>query len=142
METIFEILDKLGLNLVTKKFEDEKVNIKVVMSASDEDLTRLGVKTIGDRIRLREACRRVYTANYSLQSLDTSQEIPTNKPGLEERSVLFSFSFGRNGSCQKRSRSSGAAGSSNRRAANRTWTGQFMCLSVIHAKKCPLQLKK
>ena len=27
LETIFEILDKLGLNLVTKKFQDEKVDI-------------------------------------------------------------------------------------------------------------------
>ena len=57
METIFEILDKLGLNLVTKKFQDQKVDIKVVISTSDEDLIRLGVRTIGDRIRLREACR-------------------------------------------------------------------------------------
>ena len=38
LETISEILDKLGLNLVTKKFQDDKVDIKVVISASDEDL--------------------------------------------------------------------------------------------------------
>ena len=38
LETIFEILAKIGLNLVTKKFQDEKVDIKVVISASDEDL--------------------------------------------------------------------------------------------------------
>ena len=37
-----------------KKMKDEKVGIKVVMSASDEDLIRLGVRTIGDRIRLRK----------------------------------------------------------------------------------------
>ena len=50
LEIIFEILDKLGLNLVTKKFQDEKVDIKETISASDEDLIRLGVRTIGDRI--------------------------------------------------------------------------------------------
>ena len=50
LEIIFEILDKLGLNLVTKKFQDEKVDIKVVMSTPDEDLIRLGVRTIGDRM--------------------------------------------------------------------------------------------
>ena len=55
LKTIFEILDKLGLNLVTKKFQDEKVDIKVLIPASDEDLIRLGIRTIGDRIRLREA---------------------------------------------------------------------------------------
>ena len=112
LETIFEILDKLGLNLVTKKFQDEKVDIKVVISASDEDLIRLGVRTIGDRIRLREACRRVYTANSSLQPLNISQETSTNRPG-----------------------------SSNRRAADRTWTG--LCVfQTSMPKQYPLQLKK
>ena len=46
LETIFEILDKLGLNLVTKKCQDEKVDIKVVISASDEDLIRLMLRNI------------------------------------------------------------------------------------------------
>ena len=47
LETIFEIRDKLRLNLVNKKFQDEKVDYKVVFSASDEALIRLGVRTIG-----------------------------------------------------------------------------------------------
>ena len=47
LETIFEIRDKLRLNLVNKKFQDEKVDNKVVFSASDEALIRLGVRTIG-----------------------------------------------------------------------------------------------
>ena len=68
LKTIFEILDKLGLNLVTTKFQDEQVDIKVFISASEEDLIRLGVRTIGDRIRLREACRRVYTTSIRHQS--------------------------------------------------------------------------
>ena len=107
--------------MVTKKFQDEKLDINVVISALHEDLVRLGVGTIGNRIRLREACRRFHTANSSLRSLDISQEISTNRPGLQERSFLFSPSFGRNNeSRQKRSRDSGAAGSSNRRAADRT----------------------
>ena len=37
---------KLGLNLVTKKFQEEKVDIKVVISASDEDLIRLMLRNI------------------------------------------------------------------------------------------------
>ena len=142
LETIFEILDKLGLHLVTKKFQDEKVDAKVGIFASYEDLIRLDI-TVGDRIRLREACRRVYTANSSLQPLYISDEIPTNRPCSEERSILFSPPFGRNnGSHQKKTRkSSGAAGSSNRKAADQTWTGHFMCLSDIYAKKI-LQLKR
>ena len=136
METIFEILTKLGLNLVTKKFQDEKVDVKVVISAPYEDLLRLSVRTIGDRIRLREACRRVCTANSSLRPLNIGQETSTNRSGSEETS--FFPSFGRNnGNHQKkrRIRSSDTAGSSNRGAAYRTWAGQFMCISDIHAKK-------
>ena len=106
LEIIFEILDKLGLNLVTKKCQDEKVDIKVVISASDEDLIRLVVRTIGNRIILREACKKNYTAYSSLRPLDSSQEISTNRLGLVERSFLFSPSFGRNnGSRQKKGRS-------------------------------------
>ena len=37
LEIIFEILDKLDLNLVTKEFQDEKVDIHIVTSTSDED---------------------------------------------------------------------------------------------------------
>ena len=43
---------------------------------------------------------------------------------------------------KRRSRSSDAAGSSNRRAADQTWTGQFMCLLNIHAKKIPTPTEK
>ena len=60
----------------------------------------MGVGTIGDRIRLTEACRRVYTAISSLQLLDISQGIFNNRSGLEEGLFLFSSSFGRNnGNC-------------------------------------------
>ena len=120
LETIFEILHKLGLNMVSKKFQDEKFDIKVVMLASDEDLIRLGVRTVGDRIRLREACRKV-TANSSLRPLDISQGKSTNRSGLEKRLFLFSPSFERiNESRQKnrRGRTSGSTGSSNKRAAD------------------------
>ena len=59
--------------------------------------------------------------------------------------VTFSSSFVKNnGSRQKkrRSRSSGAVVTSNKRTADRTGTGQLMCLSDIHAKKIPTPTKK
>ena len=130
MQTIFEILDKIGVNLVTKKFQDEKVDIKVVMSASDEDMIRLGARTIGDKIRLREACRRVYTGNSSLRSLDISQGISWKSSGSSNRITDNTGSSNSNTS------------SSNRRAADRTWTGQFLCLSDIHVKKIPTPTEK
>ena len=106
--------------MVSKKFQDEKFDIKVVMLASDEDLIRLGVRTVGGKIRLRKACRKV-TANSSLRPLDISHGKSTNRPGLEKRLFLFSPSFERiNESRQKnrRYRSSGATGSTNKRAAD------------------------
>ena len=60
--TMNEILQSLGMSMLSKKFEDERVDFNVIMSASDEDLIRLGVRTTGDRVKLRDACRRrVYT---------------------------------------------------------------------------------
>ena len=120
LETIFEILHKLGLNMVSKKFQDEKFDIKVVMLPSDEDLIRLGVRTEGDRIRLREACRKV-TANSSLRPLDISQGKSTNRPGLEKRLFLISPSYERINEIRQKNRrggSSGATGCSNKRAAD------------------------
>ena len=107
----------------------------MVISASDEDLIWFG------KIRLREAYRIIYTANYSMRSLEISEGISINRPGLEERSFLFSPLYGRFGSRQKRwGRSSSAASSNNRRAADRTWTSQLMYLSSI--KKIPTPTEK
>ena len=120
LETIFEILHKLGLNMVSKKFQGEKFDIKVVMLASDEDLIRLGVRTVGDRIRLREAFRKV-TENSSLRPLDISQGKSTNRHGLEKRLFLISPSYERINEIRQKNRrggSSGATGSSNKRAAD------------------------
>ena len=114
------MLHKLGLNMVSKKFQGEKFDIQVVMLASDEDLIRLGVRTVGDRIRLREAFRKV-TANSSLRPLDISQGKSTNRPGLEKRLFLISPSYERINEIRQKNRrdgSSGATGCSNKRAAD------------------------
>ena len=55
--TMNEILQSLGMTILSQKSEDERVDFNVIMSASDEDLIRLAVRTIGDRVRLRDACR-------------------------------------------------------------------------------------
>ena len=61
-------------------------------------------------------------------------KISTNTPGLEERSFLFSLWFTRIMEV--------VVGSSNRRAVDWTSTGEFMCLSDIHAKKIPTPTEK
>ena len=76
--TMNEILESLGMSMLSKKFEDEKVDFNVIMSASDEDLIRLGVRTIGDRVKLSDACRRVYTRLLLLLLLRIFFLLPTN----------------------------------------------------------------
>ena len=52
------VLQGIGLGYVSGKFKEEKVDIGVVMSAADKDLIKLGVRSIGQCIRLRDICRR------------------------------------------------------------------------------------
>ena len=53
-----EILKKPGLSKLLLRFIAEKVEPETITAATDMDLIRLGVATIGDRVRLREACRK------------------------------------------------------------------------------------
>ena len=43
--TMNEILQSLGMTILSQKSKDERVDFNVIMSASDEDLIRLGVRT-------------------------------------------------------------------------------------------------
>ena len=71
--------------MLSQKFEGEKVDFNVIMSASDVDLIQLGVRTIGDRVRLRDACRRVYTRSSTSISLGDLHKTSSNRPGREEK---------------------------------------------------------
>ena len=53
-----KILRELNLGTLVDRFDAEKIEPDNVISASDSELTRLGVSTIGDCIRLRELCSR------------------------------------------------------------------------------------
>lgn len=50
-------LDAIGMRPLIQRFIDEKVDDNTFGSISDEQLSRLGISTIGDRIRLRERMR-------------------------------------------------------------------------------------
>ena len=47
-------LNKIGLGTLAQKFFDEKMDFKTLLAASGKELTRLGVVTIGDKVRLRQ----------------------------------------------------------------------------------------
>ena len=53
-----DILNKAGLSELLQRFIAEKVEPETIPAATDLDLIRLGVATIGDKVRLREACRK------------------------------------------------------------------------------------
>ena len=86
--TMNEILQCFGMSILSKKNEDKKVGFNVVMSASDEDLIQLGVRTIGDRVR-----RRVNTRSFISISVRDTHITSSNRPGREERALLFSPSM-------------------------------------------------
>ena len=58
MLSVIKILRELNLGTLVDRFDAEKIDPYNVISASDRELTRLGVSTIGDRIRLRDLCSR------------------------------------------------------------------------------------
>ena len=53
-----DVLNKVGLSELLQRFISEKEEPETITAATDLDLIRLGVATIGDRVRLREACRK------------------------------------------------------------------------------------
>ena len=52
------ILQKVGLSTLSKRFADEKIDPHVILAMSDSCLMRLGVETLGDRVRLKENCKQ------------------------------------------------------------------------------------
>ncbi|XP_070550065.1 uncharacterized protein [Ptychodera flava] len=51
------ILRELSLQTLTPRFQQQRITPRAVEALEDEDLIRLGVITIGDRINLRDLCR-------------------------------------------------------------------------------------
>ena len=47
------ILERADLSTLLSRFRTEKIDATIIETMRDDDLIRLGVTTIGDRIRLR-----------------------------------------------------------------------------------------
>ena len=76
------VINYAGLATLLPRFISERVYVNVILAASDQDLIRLGISTIGDRCRLRVACRRrrYYNNNLtstSIASMSSSRSITT-----------------------------------------------------------------
>ena len=53
-EKLQAALNKIGLGALVERFRGERVDCHTGIAATDVELTRLGVVTIGDRARLRD----------------------------------------------------------------------------------------
>ena len=143
-----EILEEAGLLTLLSRFNDERIEPKLIVAMTDTELTQVGVTTIGDRVRLRSICRKkkdIYTENESTSStnavaLSSSDVVASSSASLAgssdvlyaasvamERARLFNPRYSRKPS-RKRKATVGA---------NRTWTAQFFCLADRHQSKVP-----
>ena len=78
------ILQELGLGTMIVRFSEERVDPEVlhVVSLNDNELVRLGVNTIGERVRSRELCRK--------KLVDSQPGTQSRSSVLaQERSLLF-----------------------------------------------------
>ena len=104
-QTMEAILHKIGLGYLAGNFLTEKVDIAVAMLATDEDLTKLEVRNIGQRVKLKKTCRRRYYTTSA--ALSTIRSYVSNR-STQERALLFSYAKERNTPGSKRSKPAGA----------------------------------
>lgn len=138
-----DILTKLNLEALVAVFRRERIVPSIVQSMSDEELERLGVTAIGDRVRLRELCkegqedssrssfgsRSVHVAN---TSISRTGDVSLADAVLDERMRLFNPRGGRS---QSKSRS-------KKHPYPRTWTVHFVCLADRYQCKIPSAVEK
>ena len=62
-----KVLNKVGVGHLVERFKNENVDISALRNATDQDLARLGVSTIGDHIWLR----KVYKIHQQQQQIVT-----------------------------------------------------------------------
>ena len=124
------VLQSLDLGNLSDRFRAERVELKTVIAATDQELIRLGVATIGDRIRLRGACEKTVSETEST----TSSQSNTVR---EERLALFAPR--RNNS---RNQARVTARHAKRSAKGNPWTPSFVCMADSVSSKTPTSMEK
>ncbi|KAL3843283.1 hypothetical protein ACJMK2_021225 [Sinanodonta woodiana] len=118
-EILRQILDDLSLSLLFQNFVYEKIDsIETCKNLTDVELSRLGISTIGDRVRFREKIKQAVT--------------PTEHVLSSERTNLFHTGRARHMT----------QASSRRNTKGRTWTVTFVCLADRNACKVPSTSQK
>ena len=142
-----QVLKELNLDHLIPNFEREDIDINVCMGLTEEQLIRLGVKTIGERPRLnsrvRSELRETDRDNVDSAVKAKSEGAAVNTPScssslLNQRNLLF----GRGKKLQKRK--SGVTDNAYNRPKKKknTWTVTVVCLAEKNAKNVPTPLEK
>ena len=112
-----KILRELKLESLFPKFAAQRIEPENFSALSDEELSCLGVSTIGDRLRVRGLC-----ANAGKHHPSVAANI------LSERMALFS---GRN-----------RKGAKRKAVTKRSWTVSFICVADPYQSRIPSSTNK
>ena len=67
-----QILQSLNLGTLYARFQEQRIEPETLLAASDQELVHLGISTIGDRIRIRDACKKKLEENHTATSQATA----------------------------------------------------------------------
>ncbi|XP_052281294.1 uncharacterized protein LOC127878807 [Dreissena polymorpha] len=136
-DAVRSVLHSIGLHSLHKNFMSQKIDsIEICKSLEDNQLTNLGLVTIGERIKFKNAVQHWQSMPIMpMAESDTAasgSRISTDAT-LRERNSLFMPS---------RCRQPSTSTSVGKRKRPRTWTANFMCLSNNHQNKVPNSAEK
>ena len=132
------ILQELSMETLLGRFRAQRMEPQAVLAATDAELVRLGVSTIGDRIRLRDACKRHVDDRNASPSSSTSSQ--TASAAREERLSIFN-PRSRNRTQARVARNT-TTGARKREAKGHPWTPTFICLADTTKSKTPSAAEK
>ena len=121
-QIISSALQRLGMQVLEETFRSERIEAGMVGSLTDNELSRLGLDTIGSRHQFRKTVSELMKNSTAIQAESTAARRNNVR---SERSGLFTG----------RSRS-------KKRARNETWTMTFCCLSDRTADHWPSAIEK
>lgn len=136
-----KVLEAAGLLTLLERFKEERIDPELVLTMTDAELTRLGVTTIGDRIRLRTVCRDSNRSNPAETTASTSASatsqatssrstsVPSAASVAAERARLFNPRHARGTAISRKRKASEPAG--------RTWTAKIFCLADRYQTTLP-----
>ncbi len=156
-------LSQIGLRSLVEKFYEEKLDFQTQLAASDQELTRLGVVRMGDKVHLRQLYQQEQQKSESQNRPYLNSDRPNNGPStsstnesslwmeteirgypdvVRERSFLFrsgNSSLARSTSRWRNSQTgpTRARPRNNIKTIPRPWTVKFFCLSNKYSSKIP-----